>query len=86
MHLYILTASSVTKKNTKDCKRMGKAMYDTYITYSNKSSLIIDHKIHLSEDKDFKMVVRDRLRIDTGIDFDNLTEVEEFACDISSMF
>ena len=64
---------------------MGKAMYNAYNVYSDKASLIIDHKIHLSEDEDIKTAVRGRLRINTGVNFDNLTQVENFACELSSM-
>ena len=58
-------------------------MMEAFEAYNIKSHVIIDHKIHLEEGKDFRDALVDHLWNILRVDFNNETSILQFACKLS---
>ena len=59
-------------------------MCDAFDAFSNKSTLIRDEQMHLTEHETVRTALLGKLQVNTGVDFNNFSQVEQFACDLSS--
>ena len=76
--------TDATVIDNAQCKHLGQAMCDSFDTYSNKSNVIRDEKIHLTGHETVRTALSGMLRINTGVNFNNFSQVRQFACDLLS--
>ena len=63
-------------------KHLGQAMCDAFDAYSNKSNVIRDEQMHLTGHETVRTALSGILWINTGVNFNNFSQVMQFACDL----